>query len=160
MNKEYAIKFAILANLGSSFSGAFGSASSKMAELSTRATKLKSDMNKFGKMYDQGALSATEYARALSKVGNELVKVEARQKQLASAMKWQGRADALRSGGRNLALQAVEMGYVLGRPISAAMSFETDMAMVAKQVDGARDAENTYRELLTWKDAILAANEK
>jgi TP901 family phage tail tape measure protein len=137
--KEFTINFALLAKLNSSFSSAFGSAASKMSELNTNASALKAQMKQLDQNFNKGLLSVNEYARAQSNLASQMAKVEARQKSLSAAQKWQNRADSMRTGGRQMALQAFETGMVLGAPVKAAIDFETAMLGVAKQVDGARD---------------------
>jgi TP901 family phage tail tape measure protein len=143
----YEIAFKIGASVAGSFSSAFISAADKMSALEAKTRKLKASMNNIDRMYSSGALTAAEFGRALAKVGNEIERNERLQKRMASLQKIQDNAGKFQSGARTAMAASAAVGSTLWIPAQKAMSFETNMAGVAKQVDGARDAQGKLSDI-------------
>ena len=138
-NKMYEIAFRIAAAVDGRFNSAFMSAADKMSALEAKTRKLKSSMNNIDRMYSQRALTAAEYGKALAKVGNEIERNERLQKRYAAAQRLQDSAGKVSDKAKNAMAVSGAVGAVMLAPAYKAMSFETNMAGVAKQVDGARD---------------------
>ena len=145
--KMYEIAFKIGASVAGSFSSAFMSAADKMSALEAKTRKLKASMNNIDRMYSSGALTAAEFGRALAKVGNEIERNERLQKRMASLQRIQNNAGKVQSGAQTAMAASAAIGSTLWIPAQKAMSFETNMAGVAKQVDGARDAQGKLSEI-------------
>ena len=111
-----------------------------MSALERKTKELKSSMNTIDRMYGQGALTAAEYGRALAKVGNEIERNERLSKRMASLQKMQDTAGKVSAGARTAMAASAAVGSSLWVPAQKAISFETSMTGVTKQVDGSRDA--------------------
>jgi len=145
--KIYEIAFKIGAAVAGNFTSAFVSAAYKMSALEAKTKSLKASMNNIDRMYSNGALTAAEFGRALAKVGNEIERNERLQKRYASLQKIQDNAGKVQGGARTAMAASVAVGSTLWLPAQKAMSFETNMAGVAKQVDGARDAQGKLSDI-------------
>lgn len=138
-NKVYEMAFELGAKLQSSFSGAFDSANSKLAQLASQSRELKGQMTALEKAATKSALAGKYFSDAYGELAGKLAATERQQKSLTRAMGMQKQMEGMRDKSRNAMMGAVETGAVLYGPVKSAVDFETAMSGVAKQVDGARD---------------------
>ena len=139
--KVFSATFELAARLQSSFSGAFDSANTKLSKLHAQSREIKGSMAELEKAATQSALAGKYFAESYAKLGNQLAKTERQQKALSRAMGIEQRVSDMRGNARGAMMGAVEMGAVLYGPAKMAVDFESAMGGVAKQVDGARDAQ-------------------
>lgn len=136
--KVYEIAFNLAAKMGGSFSGAFATAATQMTQLQTRVKTIKAEMKDLEKQQRMGAISTLEYAASYEKLTATLYRTEQMQKKLGATQAWQNKAGKASEAGKNGMEKAAMAGAALSVPAMAAVSFDTEMAFVAKQVDGAR----------------------
>lgn len=146
-NKMYEIAFRIAAAVDGRFNSAFVTASEKMAAMHAKTVQMKSSMDQFGKMYSNGALTAAEYGRALAKVGAEIERNEKLQKRYAAAKRLQDQAEKIAPKAQSAMVASAAVGAAVMVPAMKAIDFETAMADVTKQVDGASDAQGKLTEI-------------
>ena len=127
-------------------------------EAKTVSLRAKSDQLKQG--YDQNRMSTEAYAASQQKLAAQLGKVEARQKSLASAQKWQNRAEGMKNVGGQALTTAGAAGMAIAAPVKGAIAFETAMLGVAKQVDGARDDSGKLTAVYYQMEAQVKALSK
>lgn len=137
--KVFEIAFNIMGKMGSSFNQAFASASDRMTQLNTRVSSLKAEMRALDTQQKKGKISTEQYAAAYGKLSVEMAKAEKVQQRYAKSYALQNKVNTARGNARANMAGAIETAAVVGTPIYAAMNFESSMAGVAKQVDGARN---------------------
>ena len=147
MGKMHEIAFNIAAAIDGRFNAAFVTAAEKMTAMGAKVKQLKGSMNDIDKMYSMGALTAAEYGKALAKVGTEIERNEKLQKRMAATQKLQDNFGKVGDKARTGMAVSGAVGASLLIPAQKAMSFETEMAGVAKQVDGARDAQGKLSDI-------------
>lgn len=155
--KTYEIAFNLAAKLGSSFSSAFSGASQKLATLQTNVKATKASMRELEMQQRKGIVSTLEYAASYEKLTAQLYRAEQLQTRLAKSQALQNRVSGIGDKARNVAGAATAAGAGLAVPAAAAVSFDWEMAFVAKQVDGARDEMGRLTDIgLQAKADVLA----
>ncbi|MDD4599619.1 hypothetical protein SDC9_04136 [bioreactor metagenome] len=138
--KMYEIAFNILGKVNSSFGSAFTGAANHMSQLNTKVSGLKAQMKELEKQQKSGAISVYQYAASYEKLASQLDKAEAAQKKYSRVVALQSKAEKIQSGAKNVAMGSAAIGgAIFSGPVMASVNFETAMAGVAKQVDGARN---------------------
>jgi len=145
--KTYEIAFNLAAKIGSSFNSAFSGASQKLSALQTNIKAARASMRELEMQQKKGVISTLEYAASYEKLTAQLYKAEQLQGKLAKAQALQNRVGTVGDKARNIAGAAAAAGAGLTVPAAAAISFDTEMAYVAKQVDGARDELGNLTEI-------------
>jgi phage-related tail protein len=147
--KVYEISFAIAGKMANSFQGAFRGAS-------VQINRLKADMQALNQQYKKGAISAEEYTAANRRLTSELAREQQAQQRLNSVMQ---KGHEIRSKMSSMATGAVKggigavgatslaSGFVIGSAIKDAIDFEDAMLGVAKQADGARNANGELTQV-------------
>ncbi len=156
-SKTYEIAFNLAARLGSSFSSTFSGASQQLSTLQTNVKSTRAAMRELEMQQRKGIVSTLEYAASYEKLTAQLYKAEQLQGRLAKSQALQSRVSAVGDKARGVATTAAAAGAGLAVPAAAAISFDTEMAYVAKQVDNARDEAGRLTEIgLQAKLDILA----
>ncbi|MDT8901828.1 phage tail tape measure protein [Anaeroselena agilis] len=156
-SKVHEIVFAMAGKLSGSFSGTFSSASQKLADLQMRSRALKVSLRELDAAQRKGKISVLEYAASYEKLTVQLHKVEQLQGKVNRLTKMQNTAGAVADRARSGMMKSAAAGAALAVPAAAAISFDTEMAYVAKQVDNARDDTGKLTEIgLKAKEDILA----
>lgn len=137
--RMHEIAFNIMARMGSNFNRSFSSASDRMSQLNTRVSGLKAQMRELDAQQKKNVLTAGEYSNAYRKLTAQTAKAEQAQKSYAKAFALQNKVSQSRSDARANMAGAVETAVAVGGPVYSAITFESAMSGVAKQVDGARD---------------------
>ena len=145
--KVFEIAFNIMGRLGSSFGQAFSNANEQMKKLNKETASLKAEMKALDLQQKKGQITTQQYAQAYERVAAALAKAEQRQKSYAKSQSLQQKFDQSRGALRGAMVGTVETGMALGGPVMAAVNFETAMAGVAKQVDGARNDAGELTEI-------------
>lgn len=144
--KIYEISFAIAGKMASSFGGAFSGASSYFQ-------RLRSEMQRLNAEYKHGGMALDEYSAKQRRLTQQIQQAEAAQKQLNQSMKMQGSiAKAAFSSVRNAltvggGAVVVGGGLLLTSAVKDAIEFEDAMGGIAKQADGARDANGKLTDV-------------
>ena len=146
--KIFEIAFNIAGKMNASFNNTFRTTSERMTALNTNTSRLQVQMKELDRQQRKGLLTTQQHADAYSKLAKQLEHAERAQRNMASAMRLQKNADRLATGGRNLALGSAAMGVAaFAGPAVVGINFETSMAQVAKQVDGARDDAGKFTNI-------------
>jgi TP901 family phage tail tape measure protein len=147
MSRMYEVAFNIMAKMGPSFNQAFSSASDRLTQLNTRVSGLKGEMKELDTQHRKGTISVLEYSASYERLTTQLYKAEQRQKSYAKAYALQNKVSQSRNNARANMMDAAETAVAVGGPVYTAMNFETAMAGVAKQVDGARNNAGQLTEV-------------
>lgn len=145
--KVFEIAFNIMGRMGSSFNQSFASASDRMTQLNTRVSSLKAEMKSLDTQQKKGKISTEQYAAAYEKLSVQMAKAEKVQQRYAKSYALQNKVSTARSNARVNMAGTIETAAVVGTPVYSAMNFESAMAGVAKQVDGARDDTGKLTEV-------------
>lgn len=157
--RMYEIAFNIAARMGSNFNSSFSSASDRLTQLNTNVSRIKSSMKELDVQQRKGIISTLEYSAAYEKMTDQLYKAEQRQKSYAKVYALQNKVNQSRSNARMNMVGAVETAATVAAPVYSAMSFETEMSGVAKQVNGARDNAGQLTEVYYQaRDNIMQAS--
>lgn len=137
--KMFDIAFNILGKVGGSFNSAFATASERMSKLNSKVNETKVKMKDLDRLQKSGAISTAEHAAAYGKLTAQLALAEAAQKRFSRTLAMKKTADRVQNGAGKMVLGGVVAGAALATgPAMTSVNFETSMAQVAKQVDGAR----------------------
>lgn len=145
--KIFEIAFNLAAKVGSSFKGTFSSASTQLYELNKTAKTARDSLRDLEKNMKSGKITATAYAASYAKLTKQLEATEAAQKKLSRSMSMQKTAGAVHDKSESAMGTAAVAATGLAIPAVASISFETEMAQVAKQVDGARTETGKLSEI-------------
>ncbi|MCC5467622.1 phage tail tape measure protein [Pelosinus baikalensis] len=139
MARVFEIAFNIAARLGSGFSNAFGSAGDAIRDVNTRITSLRGELRALDASYRAGGMSAEEFRRRQAALNDELDRTRQSQERLTRIQQTRNRVSSVNSAAGGTFAKATAVGAgVVGLPVSSAIGFDSEMAGVAKQVQGAR----------------------
>lgn len=170
--KTYEIAFNLAAKLGNSFGSAFSGASQKLSILQTNCKTLRASMKELDAAQKKGAVSTAEWAGKYERLQVQLQRTEQLQRKLAKAAAWQNNAKGIKDKSKSAMETSAVAGAGLAAPAAVAVSFDTEMAYVAKQVDNARDQTgqlteiglqskadilNISKDMMTMPDAVARA---
>ena len=139
--KMYEIAFKIGASVAGSFSSAFVSAAEQMNSMGRNVRNLKKELKELEKAQLKGALLSEEFAAKHKALSKQIEQTEKIQSRYASLQRIQNNAGKVQSGAQTAMAASAAVGSSLWVPAQKAISFETSMTGVTKQVDGSRDAQ-------------------
>jgi TP901 family phage tail tape measure protein len=160
MARVFEIAFNIAARLGSGFSNAFGSAGDAIRDVNTRITSLRGELRSLDASYRAGGMSAEEFRRRQAALNDELDRTRQSQERLTRIQQTRNRVSSVNSAAGGTFAKATAVGAgVIGLPVSSAIGFDSEMAGVTKQVQGARSDSGELTEIYYQaRDDIMKAS--
>lgn len=132
MSRMYEIAFGIM-------NSTFSSASERMTQFNTQVKSLKAEMKNLDGQCKKNAISVLEYSASYEKLTAKMYKAEQHQKSYEKAFSLQKKVEQSRTNAKNNIMGGIGAAKMISGPIFTAMSFESVMSDVAKQIDGARN---------------------
>jgi TP901 family phage tail tape measure protein len=148
LNAIITIGGAVASTLGSAFATVKREAGSVVADLAKRQRELNAVMAEQSKLGASGSALKVQYAQQeLDVIGKQIAALKRKQALENSITQGFAANASRRAELRGKVLDTVALGATAAAPIVAAVKFETAMTGIAKQVQGARDAQGQLTPL-------------
>lgn len=140
--KVHEIAFELAGKIGSSFNSMFTTASSRLAQTNRQLSALQRESKRLEKSLQEGKITADAYAGAYARIEKQLKEAEAAQKKFTKAAKAEAvaqRADEIQGQMQSDFMRSAAAALPFVGAVASGINFDTEMAGVAKQVEGARN---------------------
>ncbi|TEB13361.1 phage tail tape measure protein [Pelotomaculum propionicicum] len=115
--------------------------------LKTKTQSMKSEMQRLAEVEQQGKLKVEQNAKAYDELAKKLEKAELAQKKYSKAVALSERANSVKGKMQSGLMTATAAAVPFIGATAAGVQFDTAMAMVAKQVEGARNETGALTDI-------------